>query len=145
MKNQALSNRLVAMLAFFFFCVMTVSAQITVVGTVVDDMEEPVLGASILEKGTTNGIVTDLDGNFTLKVQKDAVLVVSYVGYLTQELKAEPKLSENSENLDEVVVIGYGTTKAKNFTGSVDQVKMSDSPVADLNLSSATDLLRGRL
>ena len=149
MKNQALSNRLVAMLAFFFLCVMTVSAQITVVGTVVDDMEEPVLGASILEKGTTNGIVTDLDGNFTLKVQKDAVLVVSYVGYLTQELKAEPKmmikLSENSENLDEVVVIGYGTTKAKNFTGSVDQVKMSDSPVADLNLSSTTDLLRGRL
>ncbi len=144
-------KRSLMLLLFFLVMAPVVFAQtkVTVTGTVVDDLDEPLIGVSVLEKGTANGNVTDIDGNFTLQVNKDAVLVISYVGYTTLELKAEPKmmvkLSENQENLEEVVVIGYGTTKAKNFTGSVDQVKMSESPVADLNLSSTTDLLRGRL
>lgn len=124
--------------------------QIKVSGRVTDVLDETMIGVSVLEKGTTNGVVTDFDGNYSLSVKEGATLVFSYVGYLSQELKAKNGtmnvvLKEDTKLLDEVVVIGYGTTKAKNFTGSVDMVKMSDSPVADLNLSSAADLLRGRL
>lgn len=124
---------------------------IQVSGKVTDNsLGEPMIGVSVLEKGTTNGMVTDLDGNYSLSVQRGATLVFSYVGYITQELQVTSgtlnvTLKEDTELLDEVVVIGYGTVKAKNFTGSVDAVNMKDSPVADLNLTSAADLLRGRL
>lgn len=123
--------------------------NMNVKGVVVDNQSEPMIGVSILEKGTTNGTVTDFDGNFVLQVKRGATLVLSYVGYKTQEVKAASTLSikmeEDSELLEDVVVIGYGTTKAKNFTGSVDVVKMQDSPIADMGLSSASDMLRGRM
>lgn len=149
-QNSGWKRGILLLLSFLVMVPLVLAqAKVTVTGTVVDDLEEPLIGVSILEKGTTNGNVTDIDGNFSLSVNKDAVLVVSYVGYTTLEVKAEPKmkiqLSENSENLEEVVVIGYGTTKSKNFTGSVDQVKMSESAVSDLNLTNTTDILRGRL
>ncbi len=123
---------------------------IQVTGKVVDNLGETMIGVSVLEKGTTNGNITDLEGNFSVTVSQGATLVFSYVGYETQEIKVTSKtinvtMKEDAGLLDEVVVIGYGTVKAKNFTGSVDAVKMADSPIADLNLSSATDLLRGRL
>ena len=88
---------------------------IQVKGTVVDNTGLTVIGASVLEKGTTNGVITDLDGNFTLDVAKNATLVISYVGYSTQEIavngrtKLEIVMKEDAELLDEVVVIGYGT------------------------------------
>ncbi|MDR1523735.1 MAG: TonB-dependent receptor [Tannerella sp.] len=102
--------------------------NITVKGTVTDIENEPVIGANIVEKGTTNGIVTDLDGNFTLSAAEDAIIVISYIGYKTQEVKAstqfmEITLEEDVELLEEVVVIGYGSVKKNDATGSVTAIK----------------------
>lgn len=88
---------------------------ITVTGLVIDTNGEPVIGASVVEKGTTNGIMTDIDGKFTLNVQINAILKISFVGYQPQEIKATKImkiiLKEDTELLDEVVVVGYGTQK----------------------------------
>lgn len=121
----------------------------TITGTVTDQTGEGVIGASILEKGTTNGTITDIDGNFSLSVEAGATLVISYIGYKSQEVVATPgktmniKLEEDSEMLEEVVVVGYGTTKRKNFTGSVSTVKAAESPLALMPTSNAMDILRG--
>ena len=103
-----------------------VMQSINVKGTIVDAYGIPVIGASILEKGTTNGVITDIDGNFTLNVSsKDAVLEISYIGYKTIQLKAsDPTLSnivmqEDTEVLEEVVVVGYGAQKKETLTGAV--------------------------
>ena len=99
--------------------------KITVKGTVNDAMG-PVIGASVVEKGNySNGTITDMDGNFSLSVQPGTVLVVSYIGYKTQEVTAtvgkaiNVTLQEDNEMLDEVVVVGFGTQKKVNLTGSV--------------------------
>lgn len=112
----------------------------TITGVVVDTNGEPVIGASVVEKGTTNGGITNLDGRFTLTVKPGAVLKISYVGYQTQEVKATKMmkivLKEDSEMLSEVVVVGYGTQKKANLTGAVATVdvnKTLDSrPIADI-------------
>lgn len=124
--------------------------KITVKGTVKDATGEVAIGASITQKGlTTNGTISDIDGDFTLTVPANATLVVSYVGYITQQVLVGGKtlfnitLKEDAEMLDEVVVVGYGTTKRKNFTGSVSTVKAADSPLALMPSSNAMDLLRG--
>ena len=103
-----------------------VMQSVAVKGTIMDTYGIPVIGASILEKGTTNGVITDIDGNFTLNVSsKDAVLVISYIGYKTLELKAsDPSLAnivmqEDTEVLEEVVVVGYGAQKKETLTGAV--------------------------
>ena len=104
----------------------------TVNGIVKDQFGEPVVGASILEKGTSNGCVTDIDGKFSLKTNPGAKLLVSYVGYETQEVAAvsgrtmEIGLRENAELVDEVVVVGYGTQKKKLVTGATIQVTGED-------------------
>ena len=101
----------------------------TVTGLVVDAKGEAVIGASVVEKGTTNGIVTDLDGKFTLNVTPGATLQISFVGYQTQEVKASKSmritLKEDTELLDEVVVVGYGVQKKANLTGAVSTVDVS--------------------
>ncbi|WP_293670217.1 TonB-dependent receptor [uncultured Parabacteroides sp.] len=97
-------------------------------GTIVDGNGEPVIGANVVEKGTTNGTVTDIDGKFSLEVRNNAVLTVSFIGYIPKEvtLKGEKDLKvilmEDTQTLDEVVVVGYGTQKKVNLTGAVDQV-----------------------
>ena len=94
--------------------------QIT--GVVYDAFGESIIGANIIEKGTTNGTVTDIDGKFTLDVDNNAVLQVSYIGYLTQEISAKDMtsfeiiLQEDTQALDEVVVVGYGTMKKQDLT-----------------------------
>ena len=104
---------------------------ITVTGLVIDTNGEPVIGASVVEKGTTNGIMTDIDGKFTLNVQTNAILKISFVGYQPQEIKATKImkiiLKEDTELLDEVVVVGYGTQKKANLTGAVSTVDVSKS------------------
>jgi len=101
-------------------------------GKVVDDSGEPVIGASIRVKGTQIGTVTDLDGNFTLNATSGSILVISYIGYKTQEITADGRtslnitLQENTELLDEVVVVAYGQQKKTTLTGSVTQVKGDD-------------------
>ena len=103
---------------------------VTVKGQIMDPTGMPVIGASVLEKGTSNGVITDIDGNFTLKVSSpDAVVVISYIGYKTVELPASDTqklaqitLKEDTEVLDEVVVVGYGVQKKTTLTGAIDQV-----------------------
>ena len=106
--------------------VHTTAQAVTVKGVILDADGIPVIGASVLEKGTTNGVITDIDGNYSLSVSsKDAVIVISYIGYKTVELKAsDPKLAnltlqEDSEMLEEVVVVGYGVQKKETLTGAV--------------------------
>lgn len=112
----------------------------TITGVVVDATGEAVIGASVLEKGTTNGTITDIDGRFTLNVKQGATLVISYVGYQPQEVKAartmKVTMKEDSELLQEVVVVGYGSQKRENLTGAVATVDvektLSGRPIADV-------------
>lgn len=104
---------------------------ITVKGTVVDNTGMSVIGANVVVKGTTNGVITDLDGNFTLQANPGDIIVVSYIGYLSQEFPASDKLvkitlAEDNEMLDEVVVIGYGSVKKNDLTGSVTAIKAEE-------------------
>ncbi|MBO5779832.1 MAG: TonB-dependent receptor [Muribaculaceae bacterium] len=104
----------------------------TVTGTVVDPVGEPLIGASVIAEGTTSGVATDFDGNFTIDVAPDATLVVSYVGYNTQRVLVEGRshidvtMSENAVLLNEVVAIGYGVVKKSDATGSVAVIKPDD-------------------
>ncbi len=124
------------------------SAKISVSGTVKDASGQPVFGAGIFEKGTTNGTVSGDGGRFTLTVAPSAILTVSCIGYLTQDVPVTGSvvnivLEEDRELLDEVVVIGYGETTRKNFTGSVAKVEMKDSPISMVSSSNAYNLLSG--
>ena len=104
---------------------------VTVSGVVKDKKGEPIIGANIMEKGTTNGTITDFDGKYTLKVKSaQSVLTISYIGYKTQEIPASQlkagatiTLKEDTEVMDEVVVIGYGTQRKGDVTSSVASVK----------------------
>ncbi|MDR2147265.1 MAG: TonB-dependent receptor [Tannerella sp.] len=104
--------------------------NITVKGVVVDADNESVIGANVVEKGTTNGISTDVDGNFTLSVPQGATLVISFIGYTTLETPATPTmrivLQEDAQLLSEVVVIGYGTMKKSDLTGSITAISEKD-------------------
>ena len=116
-----------------------------ITGTVVD-AQGPIIGASVLEKGTTNGTVTDLNGNFTLNVKAGATLVISYIGYSTQEIATGNRmnfnvtLSEDNSVLDEVVVVGYGTQKKKLVTGATVQVKGEE--IAKMNTTNALEAMQ---
>lgn len=130
---------------------VSVSQQnFTITGTVVDDKGEPLIGVNVLEKGTNNGTISDLDGRFSLNLSsKDAVIVVSYIGYKTTEVVVNGRtdisvsLKEDSETLEEVVVVGYGTQKKVNLTGSVSSVSAKD--IQDVPTSNTTSLLQGRM
>ena len=104
-----------------------VSAQTTAKGTVTDQTGEPVIGATVVEKGNAkNAAVTDFDGNFTLKLQKSKTVVISYIGMVTQEVTAsenmQVKLQDDNASLEEVVVVGYTSKARKDLTGSVGSV-----------------------
>ena len=122
-KNQCF--RLMMFLAVACFA-WNVSAQTTISGHVKDDTGEDIIGASVVEKGTSNGVATDFDGNFKLQCKPGATLVVSYIGYTPQEVKAkdgmEIILSEDVAQLNEVVVVGYGSMAKKEISSSVVQV-----------------------
>lgn len=116
-------------------------------GTVVDATGLPVIGANVMVKGTTNGTITDMDGNFSLEADNNAILVVSYIGFANQEIKVGNQtnlaitMKEDVEALDELVVVGYGTQKKVNLTGavtSVDTEKLENRPI-----TNATQALQG--
>ena len=117
----------------------------SVSGTVVG-ADGPVIGATVLEKGTSNGTVTDIDGNFSLNVQPGATLVISYVGYKTQEIAVgnqsfiNVNISEDADVLEEVVVVGYGVQKKKLVTGATVQVKGEE--IAKLNTTNALEAMQ---
>ena len=147
MKHAILSLR-AAFMALLLMVGVSAFAQNSVNGTVTDAANgEPIIGASILEIGTTNGTITDFDGNFELKVQPGAKLAISYMGYKTQELVAAPNmnvlLGEDSELLEEVVVVGYGVVKKNDATGSVTAIK-PDEMNKGLQ-TNAQDMLSGKI
>lgn len=121
----------------------------TISGVVKDTQGEPVIGANIMEKGTTNGTITDLNGTFTLRVSPKAVIRVSFIGYTEQEIsvgnrtKLEIILKEDTKLIDEVVVIGYGTVKKRDLTGAVTSVKSSDVLAAPTN--NVMEALQGKI
>ena len=122
----------------------------TVSGVIVDENNEPVIGASVIVKGTNNGTITDLDGKYVLKdVPQNATLDISYIGYETLSLKANDKdlaritMHEDAKNLDEVVVVGYGTQKKVSVTGSMASTKGSD--LSKVPTPNITNTLAGRL
>ena len=125
--------------------VQSVQQTKKVSGTVVD-ATGPVIGASVMEKGTSNGTVTDLDGNYSLSVGPNATLVITYVGFKPQEVRVgnesriDVTIEEDNTNLDEVVVIGYGTQKKKLVTGATVQVKGED--IAKLNTTNALEAMQ---
>jgi len=125
------------------------SGNVTVSGTVFDSANVPVIGAAVMVKGTTNGTVTDIDGKFMLTAPAGQEIEVSSIGYKTVTILAENKsgleiiLEEDNELIEESVVIGYGTTTRKNFTGSVTSVKMTDSPIMNTTSNNAFSLLDG--
>lgn len=152
-KVILLSMKFVCFFIVSFLLTQTTLAQSvsSIMGKVLDSTGESVIGASVLVKGTTSGTITDIDGNFKLdNVPSNATLVVSYIGYQTQEIPVAGKknftvkLADDTQTLDEVVVVGYGVQRKSDLTGSVASVKGSDviksAPAADI-----TSSLQGRL
>ena len=130
-----------------FLSIGAFAQQIAVKGHVKDTTGEPVIGANVLVKGTTNGTITDFDGNFMLNVPKDAILSVSFVGYKSAEVKAASTvmvtLEDDSQVLDAVVVIGYGSVKKNDMTGSVTAIK-PDKLNKGL-ITNAQDMMTGKI
>lgn len=143
--NKALSAKLQRLLPIIILLLAGMNAWAQtkqVSGVVTDGTGETVIGASVLEKGTTNGTITDLDGKFILTVNENAVLQISYVGYTTQEVPVQGKttfsitLKEDSEMLEEVVVVGYGAQKKESVVGAISQVsnkELLQSPAANVS------------
>ncbi len=129
-KSNNLKERVIQLLFLLalMFPTGAWAQNIQLTGTVTDATGETVIGASVLEKGTTNGVITDIDGNFALSVSPNATIVISYVGYASQEIPLNGRknlkvvLKEDTEMLDEVVVIGYGTMKKSDMTGAISSV-----------------------
>ena len=125
-----MKRKLILFFTLLFTGVGILMAQTQVRGIVVDESGEPVIGATILIKGTYQGTVTDIDGNFTLTAPVGGTLVVSYVGYITEEVAVSSQvrvvLTSDTEQLDEVVVVGYGTQRKRDVTSSISQIRGDD-------------------
>ncbi len=148
MKNKTFSLSRIWAVMLLLLPAMAMFAQTTASGVVEDAANgEPIIGASILEVGTTNGTITDWDGNFTLSVAAGAQLQISYMGYKTQTLPAAAnmhvRLGEDSELLEEVVVVGYGVVKKNDATGSVTAIKPDDMNKG--LVTNAQDMLSGKI
>lgn len=130
-------------------CLAAFAQERSITGTVVDEANEPIIGANITELGTTNGVITDFDGNFTLKVQADAKIQISFIGYIMQTVAVGNRthfdivLKEDTKTLDEVVVVGYGTMKKSDLTGSIASV--SSEKLASRGTVRVEDALQGAI
>ena len=136
-------------MAVFFVFAVPASAQNKVTGTVVDSNGDPVIGATILVKGTQNGSVTDLDGNFTLdNVASKSTLVVSYVGMKTQNVELNGRnslhitLADDARQLDELVVVGYGQMRKSDITGALSRV--TSKTIEERPVQNALQALQGK-
>ena len=147
MKKSLRLKALLTLLVGLFLSIGAFAQQIAVKGHVKDTTGEPVIGANVLVKGTANGTITDFDGNFMLDVPKDAILSVSFVGYKSAEVKAASTvmvtLEDDSQVLDAVVVIGYGSVKKNDMTGSVTAIK-PDKLNKGL-ITNAQDMMTGKI
>lgn len=150
-KVQLKNARLRPFALFMALFLMNVSwafAQLTVTGRVQSKSGEPLIGVNVIEKGTTNGTVTDLDGNFSLRTEKGKTLVFSYIGFVAQEnvvkgTRMNVTLLEDTETLDEVVVIGYGSMQRKDVTSSITSVKAEDMNVGVI--TTPAQMLQGKV
>lgn len=149
MTKDLLKKRMVSLLATFLIAV-TAMAQVTVKGVVTDETGEPIIGANVLVKGTTTGTITDIDGNYTIPdVASSATLVFSYVGFVEQEIAVNGQttinvtLKEDSESLDEVIVVGYATGSKRTVSGAVERVKKEDMNKGIV--TDPTDALKGKV
>src|SRR6185437_10563745 len=149
--NNALLNKKAGLLLIplLFLCVsLSAQSTLTVKGSVLDEKNTPVAGASVTVKDANNGVTTDADGNFSITVPSKSTLVISHVGFATREIKARAGsidivLQAGKNSLDEVVVIGYGTQRRKDVTGSVATIsgdKMNQVPAVDISRA-----LQGRM
>ena len=144
---KAMGRLLLIMLLLVPLCV-DAQTLTTITGSVKDSQGEPLVGATVMQKGTSNGTITDLDGQFSIQVPANVTLVFRYVGFDESELKAAANmavtLKSNVKAIDEVVVVGYGLQKKANLTGSVSQVKMSDV-LGDRPVVNAAAALQGAM
>ncbi|MDN5554597.1 MULTISPECIES: SusC/RagA family TonB-linked outer membrane protein [Prevotella] len=140
-------SKILMSLILMMVCVAASAQKINVSGTIFDSAGETVIGATVIEKGTTNGSVTDMDGHFKLSVGKNATLVVSYIGYKTKEVAAldgmKVTLQEASNDLNEVVVTGYTTQRKADLTGAVSVVNVKD--LAKQNENNPIKAMQGRV
>ena len=156
MKSKRLPNALrqISLVLLGLFMLYSGSAvaqeQITVTGTVVDaDTQDPLPGVSIVQQGTTNGTATDFDGNFSIQVPSDAVLVVSFIGYSTRQVPVngqevlQIQMRPDLEALDEIVVVGYGTVRRSDLTGAVGSVGAEE--LTERNLTNPLEALQGNM
>lgn len=150
MKTSNLKHVRIFVLALFAAITMSLTAQTTVKGVVSDNTGEPIIGASVVEKGKASGAVTDIDGNYTISVSNpNATLVFSYVGMKTKEealngrTQLNVTLEENSEALSEVVVVGYGTQRKSDITGSV--ARLSEDQMKQTIVTNADQMLQGKV
>ena len=141
-------HRLLTWLLSIIIGTVSLSAQqYTMNGTVVDENGDGLIGASVRVKGSSDGVMTDIDGNFALKVQTGGTITVTYIGYVPQEIPVTGQnnikvtLQPDQQVLEEVVVVGYGTMRKKDLTGSV--VQINPDKIADQNPATVQDLLRG--
>ena len=146
---ENLTKRFKALALLFALIMLNASAalaQVTATGTVKDSGGEPLIGASVIEKGTKNGTSTDIDGRFSLNVKQGATLVFSYIGYKTVEMKASAdmniSLSEDTDMLDEVVVIGYGSVRRGDVTTAISSVSQKD--LENRPIVSAAQAIQGK-
>ena len=149
MKSNSLLKRLASVAAGFLLGASLLNAQnITVTGTVTDALKEPIIGASVLQQGTTVGTATDVDGNYTITVPEGATLEFSSIGFETRVLKANSAkmdviLVEDSELLNETVVVGYGVQKRESLTGSISQIRSED--ISSTRTANGVDALQGKI
>ena len=148
--NFRIYRKILTILLVLFLSASAYAQQITVKGTVKDQTGEPAIGANVLIKGTSNGVITDVDGKFELSTDKNAVLVISYVGYANQEVQVTGKplmiiLKEDSELLDEVVVLGYGANSRKQDLSAAVGVLSNTEELTTRPVSSTESMLQGQL
>lgn len=150
MNLKRLAKRALATLSLSMLCLVAFAQGRQVTGTVIDNTGEPVIGANVLEVGTTNGVITDIDGNFTLQgVLPNAKIQVSFIGYISQtvtvgnQANIKVTLKEDAQALDEVVVIGYDTQKKSDLTGSIGSV--DSKKLAGKGASTVMESLQGQV
>ena len=135
------------MSAMLMFCCTLIYAQTEFSGIVVDANGDPIIGASVMEKGTSNGTISDIDGNFKLKAKPGSTLLITYIGYVGQEVKAAPNLKitlkEESKLLNEVVVTGYTKQRKADLTGAISVVSVNE--IAKQNENNPIKALQGRV
>jgi len=149
MNKSIFLKRLASLALGLFLGSAALFAQktITVTGTVTDAQKEPIIGASILQSGTTVGTASDIDGNFSLEVPEGVILEISSIGFETRKLKATAKMEvilvEDSEMLNETVVVGYGVQKRESLTGSISQIRSED--IAATKTADGVAALQGKI